>query len=97
MNKSQGEKIPLGFFVVITKNYLPWGKRQILVLLSITKTSENTIIVGEKHAIQNIWGLITVGSQWTLYTDHVLNIIPINGNRRFPIEKKLSGSLSLSK
>ena len=34
INKSQGETLPLGLVVEITKEYSPWEKGQIVVLLS---------------------------------------------------------------
>lgn len=76
INKSQGETLPLGLAVEITEEYSPWEKGQIVVLLSRTTTSRNTIIVGEKnYAINKMWELITIGNQWTKYTNHVLSLI----------------------
>ena len=48
INKSEGETIPLGLAVEVTKEYSPWRKGQIVVLLSRTTRSKSTIIVGEK-------------------------------------------------
>ena len=79
INKSQGETLPLGLAVEITKQYSPWEKGQIVVALSRTKTSSLTIIVGERnYAIQKTWELIIIGNQWTQYTANILKMITIN-------------------
>ena len=80
INKSQGETLPFGIAVEITEKFSPWEKGQIVVLLSRTTTSKNTIIVGDKnYAIPKMWELITRGNQWTRYTNQVLSLIS-NGN-----------------
>ena len=79
INKSQGETLPLGLAVEITKKYSPWQKGQIVVLLSRTTTARNTLIVGNKNfAVQKMWELITIGTQWTLFTNHILDLISYN-------------------
>jgi hypothetical protein len=81
INKSQGATLPLGLAVEITKEYVPWEKGQIVVCLSCTTMSANTIIVGERnYAIKKMWELITIATQWTRYTEHVLNAITINNS-----------------
>ena len=81
INKSQGETLPLGIAIEITEQYSPWEKGQIVVLLSRTTTSLNTILVGEKNcAIQKMWDLITTGTQWTVYTQKVLDVITISSD-----------------
>ena len=49
INKSQGATLSLGLAVEITKEYAPWEKGQIVVCLSRTTMSANTIIVGERN------------------------------------------------
>lgn len=79
INKSQGATLPLGIAVEITRQYSPWEKGQIVVLLSRTTTSSQTIIVGDKnYAIQKMWELISVGNQWTTYSEHILKCITVN-------------------
>lgn len=82
INKCQGETLPLGLAVEITKEYSPWEKGQIVVAMSRTKTAELTIIVGEKnYAIQKMWELILLFNQWTKYTDSILKMISINSSQ----------------
>ena len=81
INKSQGETLPLGIAVEFTEKYSPWEKGQVVVLLSRTTTSKNTIIVGDKNfAIEKMWELITIGNQWTRYVESVLDVITVNRN-----------------
>ena len=81
INKSQGETLPMGIAVEITRQYSPWEKGQIVVSLSRTTNSKMTVIVGEKQfAIQKIWELITIANQWTLYTANILSLILLNTN-----------------
>ena len=69
----------MGLAVEITKEYSPWEKGPIVVVLSRTKTSELTIVVGEKnYAIQKIWELMILSNQWTKYTDTILKMILVN-------------------
>lgn len=58
------------------------GKGQIVVCLSRTTTATNTVIIGKKaFAINKIWELITIGNQWTRYTEYILNSIIINNSQ----------------
>ena len=85
INKSQGATLPLGIAIEITEEYCPWEKGQIVVCLSRTTTAANTVIVGEKtFAINKMWELITIGNQWTRYTEHILNSITINNSQQNP-------------
>ena len=38
------------------------------------------IVGGKKYAIQKMWEFITMGNQWTQYSNHILNFITINTN-----------------
>ena len=59
----------------------PWAKEQIVVMLSRTRIASDTIIVGKtKFAVDKIWNLITIGTQWTAYIDQLLDRISVNGN-----------------
>ena len=90
INKSQGETLPLGLAVEITKQYLLWEKGQIVVALSRTKTASLTIIVGERnYAIQKIWELILLSNQWTRYTASILKMITINLVQNYSEENSL--------
>ena len=85
INKSQGATLPLGIAIEITRDYCPWEKGQIVVCLSRTTTAAITIIVGDKSfAIDKMWELITIGNQWTRYTEHILSSITINNNNHDP-------------
>ena len=90
INKLQGETLPLGLAVEITKQYLLWEKGQIVVALSRTKTASLTIIVGERnYAIQKIWELILLSNQWTRYTALILKMITINLVQNYSEENSL--------
>ena len=79
INKSQGETLPMGIAVKVTKQYSPWEKGQIVVALSRTTNSKMTIIVGEEDfALKKIWELITIANQWTLHTGNILSMISVN-------------------
>ena len=79
INKSQGETLPQGLAIEITEQYSPWEKGQIVVVLSRTVTARLTVIVGNKEfAISKLWEIITIATQWTKYTEKVLNMISIN-------------------
>ena len=79
INKSQGETLPMGIAVEVTKQYSPWEKGQIVVALSRTTNSKMTIIVGEEDfALKKIWELITIANQWTLHTGNILSMISVN-------------------
>ncbi|MDB4430362.1 GIY-YIG nuclease family protein [bacterium] len=83
INKSQGATLPAGLAVEITEEYSPWESGQIVVLSSRTTIGSRTLVVGNKNfAINKMWELITQGNQWTRYTEHVLDLISINGNSR---------------
>ena len=79
INKSQGATLPLGLAVEMSRQYSPWEKGQIVVLLSRTTSGDRTVIVGDKQfAIDKMWELITQGNQWTSYCEHILRLISIN-------------------
>lgn len=81
INKSQGATLPSGIAVEFTEEYSPWERGQVVVLTSRTTTGPLTVIVGEKnYAIKKMWELITIGNQWTRYTENVLKMITINGS-----------------
>ena len=79
INKSQGETLPSGLAVEITEEFSPWEKGHIFVCVSRTRTANLTVIVGEQtFAIQKMWELITLGNQWTAFSEKVLRVITIN-------------------
>ncbi len=50
-------------------------------MLSHIHIASNTIIVGEtKFAVDKIWNLITIGTQWTAYIDQLMDRLSVNGN-----------------
>jgi hypothetical protein len=70
INKQTSNTINGRCAIEMSNSCSPWGKDQIVVMLSCTPTARNTIIVGNKEfALNRMWDLITVGTQWT----HILN------------------------
>ncbi len=66
INKQTGNTIDGRCAIEMSKSCSPWGKDQIVVMLSCTHTAHDTIIVGNKEfALNRMWDLITVGTQWT--------------------------------
>jgi hypothetical protein len=64
----------------MSKSCSPWGKDQIVVMLSRTHTARNTIIVGNKEfALNRMWDLITVVTQWTQYIEKLLERMSVGG------------------
>jgi hypothetical protein len=65
----------------MSKACCPWAKEQVVVMLSRTHIASDTIIVGEtQFAVDKIWYLITIGTQWTAYIDQLLDRLSVNGN-----------------
>jgi hypothetical protein len=51
-----------------------------VVMLSRTHTARNTIIAGNKEfALNRMWDLITVGTQWTQYIKQLLERMSVGG------------------
>ena len=103
INKSMGATLPHGIAVEISKKYSPWEAGQVVVVLSRSLAPELTVIVGcadGTFAVNKIWGLITIGNQWTMYNSMILKAItgPANINvlgertfdfpRAFPFRKR---------
>jgi hypothetical protein len=66
INKQTGNTIDGRCAIEMSKSCSPWGKDQIVVMLCCTHRAHNTIIVGNKEfALNRMWDLITVGTQWT--------------------------------
>jgi hypothetical protein len=66
INKQTGNTINGRCAIEMSKSCSPWGKHQIVVMLSCAHTARDTIIVGNKEfALNRIRDLITVGTQWT--------------------------------
>ncbi len=64
INKQTGNTIDGRCAIEMSKLCSPWGKDQIVVMLSRTHTARDTIIVGNKEfALNRMWDLITVGTQ----------------------------------
>ncbi len=64
INKQTGNTIDRRCAIEMSKSCSPWGKDQIVVMLSCTHTARNTIIVRNKEfALNRMWDLITVGTQ----------------------------------
>ena len=83
INKSMGSTLPHGIAVEISKKYSPWEAGQVVVLLSCSLAPKLTVIVGcadGTFAVNNMWELITIGNQWTMYSSMILNAITGNGN-----------------
>lgn len=60
----------------------PWEKAQIVVMLSRTHRACDTIIVGPKQAaIEHMYQLLCVGSQWTEYVETILRKLTVNADQ----------------
>ena len=81
INKQTGNTIDGQCAIEMSEACCPWAKEQIVVMLSRTRIASDTIIVGEtKFAVDKIWNLITIGTQWTAYIDQLLDRLSVNGN-----------------
>jgi hypothetical protein len=80
MNKQTGNTIDGRCAIEMSKSCSPWGKDQIMVMLSCTHTARDTIIVRNKEfALTRMWDLITVGTQWTRYIEQLLERMSVGG------------------
>ena len=80
INKQTGNTIDGRCAIEMSKLCSPWGKDQIVVMLSRTHTARDTIIVGNKEfALNRMWDLITVGTQWTRYIEQLLERMSVGG------------------
>jgi len=80
INKQTGNTIDGRCAIEMSKLCSPWGKDQIVVMLSRTHTARDTIIVGNKEfALNRMCDLITVGTQWTRYIEQLLERMSIGG------------------
>ena len=62
INKSMGSTLPYGIATEISKQYSPWEKGQIVVVLSRSLSPELTVIVGDADgtfAINKMWEVRT--------------------------------------
>ena len=61
------------------RNYSVWDKGQLLVIISRTKRSEDTIFVGNKESTLNaLVSILTTRTQWTEYMENILRVVTIN-------------------
>ena len=59
--------------------YSVWDKGQLLVIISRTKCSEDTIFVGNKESKLNaLVSILTTRTQWTEYMENILRVVTIN-------------------
>ncbi len=80
INKQLGNTIKCKCAIECSKSSSPFCKEQVVVGLSRTCCSQDTIIVGNKQwAINRFWSLICRRNQWTDYIDTLLNRISVNG------------------
>ncbi len=80
INKQTGNTINGRCAIEMSKSCSPWGKDQIVVMLSRTHTARDTIIVRNKEfALNRMWDLITVGTQWTRYIEQLLESMSVGG------------------
>jgi hypothetical protein len=80
VNKQTGNTIDGRCAIEMSKSCSPWGKDQIVVVLSRTHTARDTIIVGNKEfALNRMWDLITFGTQWTRYIEQHLERMSVGG------------------
>ena len=81
INKQTGNTIDGQCAIEMSEACCPWAKEQVVVMLSRTHIASDTIIVGEtKFAVDKIWNLITIQTQWTAYIDQLLDRLSVNGN-----------------
>ncbi len=80
INKQTGNTFDGRCAIEMSKSCSPWGEDQIVVMLSRTHTACDTIIVGNKEfALNRMWDLITVGTQWTRYIEKLLERMSVGG------------------
>ena len=61
------------------RNFSMWDKGQLLVILSRTKESKQTIFVGDKNStLDALCNILTQRTQWTDYMEQILKIITMN-------------------
>jgi predicted GIY-YIG superfamily endonuclease len=66
----------------MSKACSPWGKEQVVVMLSRTHSAKDTIIVGDREfAVGKMWDLITVGTKWSRYVEDLLKRVSIGGSQ----------------
>ena len=81
INKQMGNTITGKCAVECSEGCAPWEKAQIVVCLSRTRLSKDTMIVGdETWAVNHMWKLITVCNQWVPYVEELLERLSVNGN-----------------
>ena len=77
-----GSTLPYGIATEISKQYSPWEKGQIVVVLSRSLSPELTVIVGDADgtfAINKMWEVMTLSDMWTDYCKTILVAISIDG------------------
>ena len=82
INKSMGSTLPYGIATEISKQYSPWEKGQIVVVLSRSLSPELTVIVGDADgtfAINKMWEVMTLSDMWTDYCKTILVATSIDG------------------
>ena len=82
INKQTGNTIEGRCAIEMSKSCSPWGKEQVVVMLSRTHRAKDTIIVGDREfAVGKMWDLITVGTEWSRYVEDLLNRVSIGGSQ----------------
>ena len=78
---AMGDTLPslVTTFSNIDKNYSMWDKGQLLVIISRTKNSKDTIFVGDKEDTLNAMvTILKTRTQWTDHMENILNVVTIN-------------------
>ena len=82
INKQTGNTIEGRCAIEMSKACSPWGKEQVVVMLSRTHSAKDTIIVGDREfAVGKMWDLITVGTEWSRYVEDLLKRVSIGGSQ----------------